>query len=966
MARLPRIAVIAVHGIADQQPNDTNRAVASLLAEHFGQDGRPATYTPFESHTLQLPQPPVYPAAQQHQSLLSFEERRGYIERAATSKGTDRDVEERLGYEFMRMQLEGHTSTLDARSYETTVLRSIRRPVPQGRAAAIEIIEAGASAPSAPAHDAGPADGERQVVDVFEVFWADLSRLGSGALSFFGTLYQVLLHIGTLGRQAVDDAATEHPDSAAWRWINRCQRWSVRALTLFVPLLNVLLLCIGLAVVPAAWLLDQSRGGSIALALVGGAVAAAASYLLMRRRVPTSPRLWAAYAVLSLPAGAAAGWALSEAVVPLVAIAAALWLVIAGIMAAAGHMYQRLRAGAFTAAIGSTAVAAVAFMVLLSVAGEPRGGPLSVALWSYESATLRTMQVVFSGLVVSWFVVTLCGALLVPLWFGAKRAARKHTDPQAWPRARAALRTGRLALGLSAGPVLLLTIVLWAGVFTTSVERLHVFEGQRAADLVPSGGLFLRTVPDLAKATWLDRTAALDDAARADAALNIAVRDSAIADSAGQISRQQRATTQIAERKADITMSAADAAELTVPEYLQALLSASVTAGAPVALVLGIAGLVLLLWMALPSVRTEASVRGAYRNGETRRLGNWLSRGLDGTRSVIHLLFAAGILVPLAGALTESLVASRLPWMPEGVSNGIVGILVRADLLTYRALGTIGSLLLGSAFVAFGLLAKYGGSAVDVLLDIDNYLRTRPVDATPRARIAARYLSVLRYVASADDDGAPRYDGVVIIAHSLGALVTADLFLFLKHETANGRGDPALARLGFDPGGSVPDLAVTLFSMGNPLRQLLNRFFPHRYRWVRAVPDNAEASLPDASSRPHAADFTRPDPHRIGLARWESAYRSGDYVGRSLWSDSWYSRTLGSDDEGSYGEAPLAVVVPPTGSPQRGVVAEYCIGSGAHTHYWDPSAPDIADRLDALIADAKSVKPVGRPPSPAP
>jgi hypothetical protein len=365
--------------------------------------------------------------------------------------------------------------------------------------------------------------------------------------------------------------------------------------------------------------------------------------------------------------------------------------------------------------------------------------------------------------------------------------------------------------------------------------------------------------------------------------------------------------------------------------------------------------------MALPSVRTEVSVRGAYRNGETRRLGNWLSRGLDGTRSVTHLLFAASILVPLAGALAESLVASRLPWIGEEASNGLVTILVRSDLLTYRALGTVGSLLLGSAFVAFGLLAKYGGSAVDILLDVDNYLRTRPVDATPRARIAARYLSVLRYVAGADDDGTPRYDGVVIVAHSLGSLITADLFLFLRHETANGRGDTALTRLGFDPGGSVPDLAVTLFSMGNPLRQLLNRFFPHRYRWVRAVPDNAEASLSGASARPHAADFTRPDPHRIGLARWESAYRSGDYVGRSLWSDSWYSRTLGGDETGSYGETPLAVVVPPAGSPQSGAVAEYCIGSGAHTHYWDPSAPDIADRLDALIAGASRVHPVGRP-----
>jgi len=26
-----------------------------------------------------------------------------------------------------------------------------------------------------------------------------------------------------------------------------------------------------------------------------------------------------------------------------------------------------------------------------------------------------------------------------------------------------------------------------------------------------------------------------------------------------------------------------------------------------------------------------------------------------------------------------------------------------------------------------------------------------------------------------------------------------------------------------------------------------------------------------------------------------------------------------------------------------------CIGAGAHTHYWDQSAPDIAEKLDDLI-----------------
>lgn len=29
--------------------------------------------------------------------------------------------------------------------------------------------------------------------------------------------------------------------------------------------------------------------------------------------------------------------------------------------------------------------------------------------------------------------------------------------------------------------------------------------------------------------------------------------------------------------------------------------------------------------------------------------------------------------------------------------------------------------------------------------------------------------------------------------------------------------------------------------------------------------------------------------------------------------------------------------------------SEFCIGAGAHTHYWDDTAPDIAQALNALI-----------------
>jgi hypothetical protein len=32
--------------------------------------------------------------------------------------------------------------------------------------------------------------------------------------------------------------------------------------------------------------------------------------------------------------------------------------------------------------------------------------------------------------------------------------------------------------------------------------------------------------------------------------------------------------------------------------------------------------------------------------------------------------------------------------------------------------------------------------------------------------------------------------------------------------------------------------------------------------------------------------------------------------------------------------------------------ADWCIGAGAHTHYWDDTAPDVAAYLDAVVVTA--------------
>jgi hypothetical protein len=129
----------------------------------------------------------------------------------------------------------------------------------------------------------------------------------------------------------------------------------------------------------------------------------------------------------------------------------------------------------------------------------------------------------------------------------------------------------------------------------------------------------------------------------------------------------------------------------------------------------------------------------------------------------------------------------------------------------------------------------------------------------------------------------------------------------------------------------------------------MKRSYPHRCCGVRESPDG-EARAAGASEATTANPATAnpplmPDPSQLNVALWANAYRSGDYVGRGLWLDEWYARTAGRPEEGGYPDAISALASP-------GNRWEACIGLGAHTHYWDATAPDIAEKLDVVVAQA--------------
>jgi hypothetical protein len=180
--------------------------------------------------------------------------------------------------------------------------------------------------------------------------------------------------------------------------------------------------------------------------------------------------------------------------------------------------------------------------------------------------------------------------------------------------------------------------------------------------------------------------------------------------------------------------------------------------------------------------------------------------------------------------------------------------------------------------------------------------------------MAERFASLLRHVvARTDDAGKPFFDRVVIIAHSQGTVITADLLRFLNLANVD---SPRIASNRF-----------RLLTMGSPLRQLYAANFPHLYRWVDETDDVVPAMPLDS------LQGKSPDPSDLRVDRWVNLYTTGDYIGRNLWRSTDWPGVWTREEFGTY-----AFV---------GGRRERCLGAGTHTRYWDSA--DVAAELDALI-----------------
>jgi hypothetical protein len=584
--------------------------------------------------------------------------------------------------------------------------------------------------------------------------------------------------------------------------------------------------------------------------------------------------------------------------------------------------YAKRRPGSGKAALWIAAIllSVIAILGALSQLTFPRSeGSYAIA------ACLNVIETAFALLVVAWIAFYVCYIWAHFAGMRAVAAVRpvKPTDnsdagaeiranaEMHYDRARRTRWTARLLLALPSCAFLIVTLAAWTGIIKVGVPLLP---GQEQVEKSKPENSNVKTCsptiicpPNAYKP---------EDACKSDCApIHYTPVIALIASHFLSEAPKDLSSPPYASKWVDDTMNLAGLSFL--PVIFGAVLLA----------------IVIAIWGLLPVVWAELSPPQAVHEKDHR--SEWLGRWLNNGFRFMHW----------SGALIYGVMSVVLAALVVGImlNEDQLKTLQPALELTNKVLGT---LVVGVAVSVFGFAGRIKSialgfrPAVRVMLDVDSWLREHPRDSNPTARICGRYVSLLRHIVAWRDEKNRPYDALVIIAHSQGTVITADLLRFIEVERKNdGNYDPELHGLG------SPTFPIYLFTMGCPLHQLYGLRFPYLYGWARG-PEKLGGQRTPPDLKPSDA----PDPDTLGVKQWVNAFRSGDYVGRQLWRPEkcdygWNPMMSAADDDWD----------PPAGKPDQisadlqGKRIEFCIGPGAHTHYWDHTAELIAEVLDRLI-----------------
>lgn len=952
----PRVAVIAVHGVADQQPGDTARAVVDLLVSSAPEG---TCYTSASAEELSLRVPPLQPQsdAQTH----------GRHAAPATPRGEDRPLMKSLVQstrsDFLR---QGWAATPPAAASAEAGTRAAAKPADiaapptqQDRGIALtnyllaKHVRNGASAENydtaritlqrhgvGPDELAGSDDDTVTRVDVYEMYWADLSRLSGSMPRIVSELFTLVFRLSKLGRETVDEMAGQlararapgarrgRLHACAWSvvaWLQIGLDWLfVNGLALLftqLALLGILLVCLGFTSgLSPATAADPQAAAAAALHeswLHHGVAMALAALAVLRLVYRRGDGRWLQF-LLPMAVLGVACWALAFKPEFLQWITALAFL--AG-LTVVNEIALRIADDRFPLVhvVGRWMWAASALLMLGSAVHETQVLPAASWREIWVHAALFATETVL--LMIKWWWIV-AGPLLLA-WLVAGEMARGESGYAS----RASIATGRLGITVSFGMFLAATMTIWAllnPVLDDAVEgtgyRPCIFAFEPAA-----------TAPQPA----------------ASAAANACMWTSRNAKRAAAREAMPSAHAVLDDRYAKSTSAFSLLATL-----LLVLVAYALTMFAPSIL----AELKLIADARRDAHQQQLDKRHPrharatlhQRTQHARALGRWLTAGyrrLDfvvACISVLGVALSVGISLLFLSTVFEQQVV--MAWIAQARLDGLVGWLALRE-------GEVSSLSRGltdplqaAVFSAAGIgaaLSLLGGTLsrrlpslrgpLDVAMDVDNHFREFPRTDIPRAHIFSRYAALLQHVQSQG------YERIVIVSHSQGTVISAELLRFLssRDQMPPGAGATPLVA-----GKALPP--VSLLTLGCPLRQLYGARFPGLYAWVLAR--NGRVFGPRADD--------------VGAQRWMNAFCSGDYVGRWLWSTADKDAALAHPTVSTVGHDPFGRVdaytgfnpMPPAEAHLHAArEAEVCLGLGAHTHYFDRDQATVAWMIDWLV-----------------
>lgn len=821
----PNIAVITIHGVADQAAGDMVCAVAAQLAAG---GTLAAGYRSGIYDSVMLPVYPLCPMVQADDSVDAASQKRRAMA-GAKDKSIGKARMQAADSDFHRA--EWHIPVADSVAPAPTAPPALPTSADLGVAFSDYLMY------KAYRNGAGNdtyetrrirmqrtvEDASFQNVDLHEMYWADLSRLSGKVPQIVAEAFTMLFRFSQLGRTTVDHGAQacSGRHSTLWRWLYVLQRgldWAL-AFLLANICLNLLLIVLTIGVLGIALRYDivLSQVLATAIPLLGFA-------WLCYRYIFTFPMRLAILATAGLAAYAAYR-------LPPHMLIGITWITLLLLMCAWGYHIAEERyplARTIGLAFAGCTFAGLLMHVFFNMIRVP--GFVGFQYWL--SGSLRILEYLLFLSIIWWAVIpfVMLGWYALGSWLIWKDRT-----------ARNSITTGRLGILVSISSYVVIWMALWA--------LLSAFAVEEAKEHHYSPIIFAQA-DELSASYFLDK------------------------------------------------------------RYVKSTMTFVVAAALPAALLLH------MLLTVLPSIFAEFN----KKIGTAKTLGRWLSGGYRRLPQLISSLTitgaAAAALVGIVMLLPHISRFDLEKFLPLGSIKDAVTV-ASASTLRYIFAGAAGA---AATFSLLGrILSRYIPALrvpLDVALDVDNHFREFPRKAIPRARIFSRYVALLEHIV------AQKYDRIVIVAHSQGTVITADLLRYLQWRAQSKNSlstDDRIAQLWARLEGKIE-----LLTVGCPLRQLYAVRFPDLYNWVRRSRNGRRGPL--------ATD--------VGVNRWINAYATGDYVGRWLWSDHTMSST--------YANAPTSVssAIAYFQSGER----EVSLGAGAHTHYFDVDNQHVGRLIDALVS----------------